>query len=126
QDSQRQPGFLHEGLKSMTSNEDYENELTYRSDSTVDLIDYMGGDNSIVMAARVSTAPGTDMTYYDLFSETAEGRALRNAVQSEKDEGLIGYLMRERHGSAFEPNAMTFRVETQIFSAREWMRHRIA
>lgn len=103
-----------------------EDEMRFRSDSDVDLIDYMGGDNSIVMAARVSTAPGTDRTYYELFTESAEGRALRNAVQSEKDKGLIRYLMRERHGSPFEHNAMTFRVETQIFTAREWMRHRIA
>lgn len=103
-----------------------EKELTYRSDSTVELIDYMGGDNSIVMAARVSTAPGTDSSFYDLFNESAEGRALRNAIQSDKDAGLIRYLMRERHGSPFEHNAMTFRIECPIFVAREWMRHRIS
>lgn len=109
----------------MTSSEQDEKDMVYRSDSTVDLIDYMGGDNSIVMAARVSTGPNDEGTLYDLFTESAEGRALRNAVETEKEKGLIGYLMREKHGSPFEHNSMTFRIETQIFTAREHMRHRV-
>ena len=85
----------------------------------------MGGDMSIVTSARVSTN-NDGVAFYDLFAESAEGRALRNAVEDDKDKGLIKYLMREHHGSPFEHNAMTFRVETQIFTAREEMRHRIA
>lgn len=109
----------------MIKSEDDEKEMVYRSDSTVELIDYMGGDNSIVMAARVSTGPNEEATFYDLFTETAEGRRLRNTVQAVKEKGLIGYLMREKHGSPFEHNSMTFRIETQIFTAREHMRHRV-
>lgn len=42
-----------------------------------------------------------------------------------KDEGLIGFLMRERHGTPFEHNSFRFHVKAPIFVAREWFRHRI-
>lgn len=42
------------------------------------------------------------------------------------DEKLIGYLMREKHGSPFEHNFFRFQIKAPIFVAREWMRHRIA
>ena len=34
--------------------------------------------------------------------------------------------MRDRHGSPFEHNSMTFYVQAPIFVFREFMRHRIA
>ena len=40
--------------------------------------------------------------------------------------GLINFLMRDRHGSPFEHNSMTFYVQAPIFVFREFMRHRIA
>jgi thymidylate synthase (FAD) len=43
-----------------------------------------------------------------------------------RSEGLIRYLMRDRHGSPFEHNSMTFYVQAPIFVFREFMRHRIA
>jgi thymidylate synthase (FAD) len=43
----------------------------------------------------------------------------------ESDEGLIRFLMRERHGTPFEHNAFRFHVRCPIFVAREWFRHRI-
>jgi thymidylate synthase (FAD) len=43
-----------------------------------------------------------------------------------REEGLINYLMRDRHGSPFEHNAFTFFIEAPIFVFREFMRHRIA
>ena len=43
----------------------------------------------------------------------------------ESDEGLIRFLMRDRHGSPFEHNAFRFHVRCPIFVAREWFRHRI-
>lgn len=44
---------------------------------------------------------------------------------SEKDIGLIRFLLRGRHGTPFEHNSFTFRVKAPLFVAREWMRHRI-
>lgn len=85
-----------------------DNNCSYRSDMTVTLIDSMGNDRSVVDAARVSTA-GASTKESDPISE----------------ERLINYLVRERHGSPFEHNSMTFAVEAPIFVWREHMRHRI-
>jgi thymidylate synthase (FAD) len=43
----------------------------------------------------------------------------------DSDEGLIRFLMRDRHGSPFEHNAFRFHIRCPIFVAREWFRHRI-
>jgi thymidylate synthase (FAD) len=39
--------------------------------------------------------------------------------------GRINFLMKNRHGSPFEHNSFTFRVEAPIVVFREWHRHRI-
>lgn len=80
--------------------------MKFRSDMTVELIDSMGNDQSIVRAARVSSGSKSD--------------------ESTKDIGLINYLMRDRHGSPFEHAVFTFRIEAPIFVFREFQRHRIA
>lgn len=80
--------------------------VKFRSDMTVELIDSMGDDNAVVRAARVSSGSASD--------------------SSDRDAGLISYLMRDRHGSPFEHNAFTFYIEAPIFVFREFMRHRIA
>ncbi|KPC91087.1 hypothetical protein ADL27_32330 [Streptomyces sp. NRRL F-6602] len=72
----------------------------------VELIDSMGGDHSIVRAARVSSGS--------------------QAGDEKRDKGLINYLMRDRHGSPFEAVTMQFYVEVPIFVAREWFRHRMS
>lgn len=82
--------------------------VKFRSDMTVELVQSMGGDDAVVLSARVSTGTNTDNVF------------------SEKDQGLINYLMRDRHGSPFEHNAFTFYIEAPIFVFREFMRHRIA
>ena len=43
----------------------------------------------------------------------------------DSDEGLIRFLMRDRHGTPFEHNAFRFHIRCPIFVAREWFRHRI-
>lgn len=80
-------------------------ELT--SEITVELIQYVGGDETVVAAARVST--GTDVE-----SKTAA-----------QDEGLIRYLMKNRHGSPFEHGLMTFRVSAPVVFWWEQVRHRV-
>ncbi len=82
-----------------------------RSDVTVQLVDHNLSDKAVVRAARVSTVGQTH-------SNPAE--------DTDRDNGLIGYLMRERHGSPFEHGALTLYVEAPIFVFREWQRHRIA
>ncbi|MBN1982299.1 MAG: FAD-dependent thymidylate synthase [Chitinivibrionales bacterium] len=72
----------------------------------VRLVDYMGSDERIVAAARVSYGEGTKT-----FRE---------------DKALIHYLMRNDHTSPFEQVVMTFHVKLPIFVARQWIRHRTA
>jgi len=66
----------------------------------------MADDLSVANAARVSFAR-------------------RKAELDESDEGLIRFLMRDRHGTPFEHNAFRFHVRCPIFVAREWFRHRV-
>jgi thymidylate synthase (FAD) len=72
----------------------------------VRLDDAMASDLSVVNAARVSFAR-------------------RKEVMDESDEGLIRFLMRDRHGTPFEHNAFRFHIRAPIFVAREWFRHRV-
>jgi thymidylate synthase (FAD) len=85
-----------------------------RTDDTIRLLDHgfvrldgsMADDLSVVNGARVSFAKRKD-------------------EMDASDEGLIRFLMRDRHGSPFEHNAFRFHVRCPIFVAREWFRHRI-
>jgi thymidylate synthase (FAD) len=72
----------------------------------VRLDDAMASDLSVVNSARVSF-----------------GR--RKTEMDESDEGLIRFLMRDRHGTPFEHNAFRFHIRAPIFVAREWFRHRV-
>ena len=72
----------------------------------VRLDDAMADDLSVVNGARVSFAR-------------------RKEEMDASDEGLIRFLMRDRHGSPFEHNAFRFHIRCPIFVAREWFRHRI-
>ena len=66
----------------------------------------MADDLSVVNAARVSFAR-------------------RKEVMDESDEGLIRFLLREKHGTPFEHNSFRFHVRAPLFVAREWFRHRV-
>lgn len=72
----------------------------------VRLVDYLGGDERIVQAARVSYGEGT--------------KSFR------EDRGLINYLLRNEHTSPFEQVILSFHVKMPIFVARQWIRHRTA
>jgi len=70
------------------------------------VVDYMGDDSAIVQAARVSYGAGT--------------KSVRD------DEGLIRYLMRQRHSTPFEMCEIKLHVKLPIYVARQWIRHRTA
>lgn len=93
-------------------NEPAANEVVFRSDMTVELVQYAAEDPSVVWAARVSTKG--EQSLDDLEAD------------AERSRGLINYLMRDRHGTPFEHNSLTFYVQAPIFVFREFMRHRIA
>lgn len=83
-------------------------ELVFKSDMGVELVQSMGSDSMVVHSARISTG------------------AASSEELTDRDKGLINFLMRDRHGTPFEHCVFTFRVEAPIFVFREFMRHRIA
>src|SRR5919202_2251088 len=83
-----------------------ENTLRVLDHGFVRLDDAMASDLSVVNGARVSFAR-------------------HKAEMDESDQGLIRFLMRDRHGTPFEHNAFRFHVRAPLFVAREWFRHRV-
>lgn len=79
--------------------------MTYRTGCDVTLMNFMGGDLSIVNTAKVST--------------------LGAVAPTDEKTGLLSFLMKHRHGSPFEHNSMMFRITAPIFVWREFHRHRI-
>src|SRR3954451_1224258 len=81
--------------------------------NTVEVLDHgflaldgaFASDLAVVNAARVS---------FNVASEE----------MSERDEGLIRFLMRERHGTPFEHGYFRFLVKAPLFVVREHHRHR--
>src|SRR5437868_3431299 len=83
-----------------------ENTIPVLDHGFVRLDDAMASDLSVVNGARVSFAR-------------------HKAEMDESDEGLIRFLMRDKHGTPFEHNAFRFHVRAPLFVAREWFRHRV-
>lgn len=94
-------------------------EIEFRSDMTVELVRSSAHDSDVLFAARVSTQGEQTLEQSRLDGSETE-------TDTARDRGLINYLMRDRHGSPFEHNSMTFYVQAPIFVFREFMRHRIA
>jgi len=93
-------------ITSPAAEELLDQELSVPSHGFVRLVDYMGSDQSIVQAARVSYGGGT--------------KSVR------EDRGLIRYLMRHDHTTPFEMIVLKFHIKAPIFIVRQWLRHRTA
>ncbi len=74
--------------------------------SSIELVRVSGSDVDVVNAARVS---------YGKFVKEI----------SDRDVGLIKFLMDHSHTSPFEHNQFSFRVKCPLFVGRQWMRHRM-
>ncbi|MDT8340084.1 MAG: FAD-dependent thymidylate synthase [Longimicrobiales bacterium] len=72
----------------------------------VALVDYMGSDDSVERAARVSYGYGTR--------------------QTSATRGLVRYLRRHRHTTPSEMVEFKFHCAMPMFVARQWIRHRTA
>lgn len=72
----------------------------------VSLVDFMGSDQAIVQAARVSYGQGTK--------------------SAREDRGLISYLVRHAHTSPLEMVEFKFHMKMPLFVARQIIRHRTA
>lgn len=82
------------------------NPFKVLDDGFVRAVDYMGTDESIVQAARVSYGKGTKKLH--------------------EDRGLIRYLMRHRHTTPFEMCEIKLHVRVPMDCWRQWIRHRTA
>jgi len=80
--------------------------LRVLDDGLVRVVDYMGSDESIVQAARVSYGAGTKRIH--------------------EDRGLIRYLLRHRHTTPFEMCEIKLHVRVPMDCWRQWIRHRTA
>ncbi len=72
----------------------------------VSLVDYMGSDEDIERAARVSYGYGTR--------------------KASRTRGLVRYLRRHRHTTPSEMVELKFHCAMPMFVARQWIRHRTA
>jgi thymidylate synthase (FAD) len=81
-------------------------QIPVLDDGFVRVVDYMGGDDSIVQAARVSYGVGTKKV--------------------SDDHSLIKYLLRHRHTTPFEMCEIKFHVRVPMDTWRQWIRHRTA
>lgn len=81
--------------------------MEFSSEMIVELVDSMGNDLSVVRAAKVST------------------QGLEAETNDVANKGLINFLMKNRHGTPFEHNSMTFLISAPIFVFREFHRHRV-
>lgn len=75
-------------------------------DGFVRVVDYMGSDESIVQAARVSYGRGTKKV--------------------NEDRGLIRYLLRHSHTTPFEMCEIKLHLRVPMDCWRQWIRHRTA
>src|SRR5690349_20132072 len=106
-------------------------DIEFVNGSTVELVKHNASDADVAYAAWVSNygdrrkakaepREGTNYNYQTRKWEDSEERK----EWKKSTQGLINFLYRERHMSPFEHGSFTFMVDTPIFVAREFMRHR--
>lgn len=88
-------------------------EIILKSEIDVEEIQAVGSDEMLARAAWVST--GKDC------GRAPDGQP----ITAVKIAGVLGYLMKNRHGTPFEHGALTVRVHAPIKVWREWHRHRV-
>ena len=77
---------------------------TFKHGGFIEVIDYMGNDEAVVEAARVS------------YQRKTKGK--------KQDAKLLNYLVEHGHMSPFEHVIIKFRIKAPIFVIRQWMRYR--
>ena len=85
---------------------EHQEEFNVLDHGVVRLVSFMGGDDAVVQAARVSFGKGI--------------------TEPERDRKLLEYLMANRHETPFEHSVFKFHIKCPIFVARQWFRHRMA
>lgn len=89
-------------------------DIQFTSQLTTTLHKACATDRDVIEAAQVSTKGGLVLLDTD-----------GTPMTEEKQQGLIRFLMKNRHGTPFEHNMFRFFVHAPIAVFREWHRHRI-
>ena len=84
-------------------------EIRFDDQLHVEMVECSASDRSVCAAARVST----------------KGTEAKHDWSRGATDGLIRYLMQNRHGTPFEHNSFVFFIHAPIFVFREFHRHRI-
>lgn len=94
------------------------------AEQSVQLIESMGSDLSVVNAARVSFAKESDWEYQGTHPQN---NYTNNEIKvlSEKDAKLISYLARHHHWTPFAHAFLSFRIKAPIFVARQLVKHQV-
>lgn len=94
-----------------------------RRTHNVQLIDYMGNDEKVINAARVSMIPADPNGEYP----HDDTRYLEEGQLTEDGRRLIEFLAKSRpiHWTPFAHNVITLRITAPIFVMRQLNRHRI-
>lgn len=96
---------------------------------TVDLIDHMGSDLSVVNAARVSFDKESDYiccrTGDPIKGCWSEDAPCSGPVLTDKDTKLIHYLAKHNHWSPFAHCFLSFRIKAPLFVARQLGKHQV-
>lgn len=105
-------------------------DIEFIDRSTVKLVKSNARDLDVALAAWVSNngekLPGDIQSSVWQLEDGPNSRwnSDKNDADWKRIEGLINFLYRERHMSPFEHGSFTFFIDTPIFVAREFMRHR--
>lgn len=91
---------------------------------TVQLLDVMGSDLTVVNAARVSFAKESDWETREIVC-SVEGWSDAIVVLSDKDARLIRYLAKHGHWTPFGHCTAQFRIKAPIFVARQLVKHQV-
>lgn len=99
------------------------------SEISVQLVDNMGSDLSVVNAARVSMAKESqwEVSYDGEDWDEAKGQhvPLFSEILSAADAKLIDYLAKHKHWTPFSHPQVSFRIKAPIFVARQWFKHMV-
>ena len=85
---------------------------------TVDLIDHMGDDLTVVNAARVSFDKESEWEGIPFAGEM-------KGVLQDKDIKLINYLAKHNHWTPFAHCSAQFRIKAPVFVARQLIKHQV-
>lgn len=92
---------------------------------SVELVDKMGSDLSVVNAARVSFHKTSDWIDEIEIPYEYGGEIKVNKVLSNQDQKLIGYLAKHGHWTPFAHAFLSFRIKAPIFVARQLVKHQV-